>query len=284
MGLPAGYGLRSPIIADLDAVADVLIADEVADAGQVSLGVEYLRGDWSRQGFHLASDSWVAPDHRGLGIGSSLLDRIEERASVLAAAPSFRLRHSIWAGDDGAAAMLHAHGLRPVHHFWHMQIDLVEPIEPGPDPAGIAIGGIEPTADLAAIHAVLAEAFVDDLSHHPRPFDAWVEEETGSPRYDPTLWLIARDGSEVVGALTASVAGDLGWVDYLGVMRRARGRGIGMALLHRSVATFADRGLRRVLVSVDAQIPTGATALYERVGMRVVKRWDVWERSMSGPA
>jgi hypothetical protein len=41
---------------------------------------------------------------------------------------------------------------------------------------------------------------------------------------------------------------------------------------------FADRGARRVLVSVDAQNPTGATAVYERVGMRIVNAWDQWER------
>jgi hypothetical protein len=29
-------------------------------------------------------------------------------------------------------------------------------------------------------------------------------------------------------------------------------------------------------------IDDGATALYERVGMRVVGRWDLWERSSGG--
>jgi ribosomal protein S18 acetylase RimI-like enzyme len=46
---------------------------------------------------------------------------------------------------------------------------------------------------------------------------------------------------------------------------------------------FAGRGLRRALLSVDAENPTGATRLYERVGMRVVNRWDWWERSSGGP-
>ena len=38
------------------------------------------------------------------------------------------------------------------------------------------------------------------------------------------------------------------------------------------------RGLPRVRVNVDAENVTGATAVYERVGMRVVNRWDLWER------
>jgi ribosomal protein S18 acetylase RimI-like enzyme len=49
-------------------------------------------------------------------------------------------------------------------------------------------------------------------------------------------------------------------------------------MLRHAFAMLADRGARRVLLSVDAENPTGATAVYERVGMRIVKRWDRWER------
>lgn len=306
MDLPAGYELRAPTPDDLDAVAAVVIADELDGAGQVVLGADFVRGEWSRVG-DLATDAWVAvdgpgtivgygqvvleepelaqswgvvhPEHRGRGLGTSLLDRIEERASELVATPSsLRFRHAINAGDEAAAAMLSSRGLRPVHHFWHMQIDLVEPSDPGRSPVGIDIDGIEPRQDLAAIHALLDEAFADDLSHHPAPFDRWLEEETSTPSYDPTLWLLARDGGRPVGVITASTAGDRGWVDYLAVSASHRGRGIGAALLRRSFAMLADRDVGRVLVSVDAQNPTGATGVYERVGMRIVNAWDQWER------
>ena len=132
--------------------------------------------------------------------------------------------------------MLRSRGLRPVHHFWHMQIDLDEPVEPGRSPEGIDIGGIDPGEDLAAIHALLDEAFVDDRSHHPAPFDRWVEEETGSPNYDPTMWLLARDGGHRSACSPRAPPEDRGWVDYLAVSASHRGRGIGAALLRRSFA------------------------------------------------
>jgi mycothiol synthase len=308
VALPAGYELRAPTAGDLDAVGDVFAADDLDDADEVVLDADFIRGMWSREGFDPASDAWVVvddterivgyahamrdgpdivdslgivhPAHRGLGLGSALLDRIEERAALLLAAlPAARLRHAINAGDRPAAAMLEARGLRTVRHFWHMGIDLERPVDPGPPSDGIEIRGIEPREDLPAVHAVLTEAFADDWGYHPDPFDRWAEDYESGPSYDPTLWLLATDGGIPVGALTAGVHG---WVGEIGVLSSHRGRGIAIALLRRSFATFAQRGAARVMLNVDAENPTGATALYERVGMRVAKRWDLWERSQGG--
>ena len=229
-----------------------------------------------------SSGSWgvVHPEHRGRGIGSALFDRIEERAAEqLAGANAPRFRHSISGSDSAAVAMVTARGLRPIRHYWHMQINLDGPVEPGPAPDGIEIARIEPAGDLRTVHAILAAAFVGDPGDHPEPIDRWLEEHASNPSYDPTLWLLARDGNVPIAALTASADDDTGWVDWLAVLASHRGRGIGAALLRRSFATFAARGLRRVLVNVDAENVTGATAVYERVGMRVVNRWELWERS-----
>jgi mycothiol synthase len=212
-----------------------------------------------------------------------LLDRAEERASeLMAGLPSPRFRFVINAGDGAAEALLQARGLRLVRHFWHMQIDFVGPFEPGPVPEGIEITGIAPGTDVPAVHAVLDQAFADHWDHDPEPFDRWAEEHTSAARYDPTLWLLATAAGRPVGALTGSVQGDRGWVGDLGVLAPYRGRGIGAALLRRSFATFSRRALRRVVLSVDVENPTGATALYEHVGLRAIKRWDIWERSPGG--
>ncbi len=92
-----------------------------------------------------------------------------------------------------------------------------------------------------------------------------------------SLWLLASDGEHPVGALNATVFGDRGWIGELAVLRGWRRRGIGSAMLRRSFATFAERGLSRVLLNVDFENPT-AMRVYERAGMRAVRGWDVYEK------
>jgi mycothiol synthase len=308
MDLPAAYSFRAPTQRDLEPAAAVLIADQLDDVGEVVLDANFLRNRWRRDGFDLARDAWLAvepagtvvgyaqatldepgvveslgvvhPAHRGRGIGTALLDRIEARAAErVAGVPSPRFRHSINGSDAAAAAMLEARGLRPVRHFWHMQIELPAPIETGPLPDGIEIAGITSPDDLPVVHAVLEEAFADHWGNYPEPYPQWVDEEASGPDYDPTFWLRATEHGDMLGTLTGNLWGDRGWVGYLGVRARGRGRGIGAALLREAFARFAARGARYAVLNVDAENTTGATALYERVGMRVVNRWDLWERS-----
>ncbi len=303
-----GYELRPPTRDDFEAVARVLVASELARSGQSTLGADFVGGEWSQPGFDLAADAWAAvdarsgivgygqvrrvesdvveswgvvhPDHGGRGIGSAVFERIEHRAGeLLAGQAAARFRHAVDAGDAGADAILSARGLRPVRHFWHMQIDLTGPVPPGPDPAGIAITGVASDDDLRAAHAVIDDALAEHWGHHHESFDQWFEELSSTPGHDPGLWLLAVEAGRPVGALTASVGHqDGGWIDWLGVLADHRGRGLASALLRRSFALFADRGVTQVRVSVDSSNASGATGVYERAGMRTIKGWEMWER------
>jgi mycothiol synthase len=182
------------------------------------------------------------------------------------------------AGDEAAAALLRSRGLRLVRHFWHMGIELSPDVDAGPVPSGIAIASLRPRDDLREVHAVLDEAFADHWGHVPEPFEHWAQDRAQGPDYDPALWRLAWEDDRLVGALTAVVRGERAWVTELGVRREARGRGIGAALLRGAFEAIAARRIASVVLVVDAANTTGATVLYERVGMRVVKRFDVWER------
>jgi ribosomal protein S18 acetylase RimI-like enzyme len=53
-----------------------------------------------------------------------------------------------------------------------------------------------------------------------------------------------------------------------------------MALLRQAFVTFQQMGRAGVGLGVDASSLTGATRLYERAGMRVVLRFDMYEKEL----
>lgn len=306
--LPDGYEIRSPAFEEVEDVTEMLVATDLADTGASESDADLIRDQWSSPGFQPSEDAWVVTDpnraivaygsvtpdgegkikswgvvqhdHRGCGLGAALLDRMEARASArLQGIPAAELHTAVNDADASAAALVRSRGFAHVRTFRHLQIDLAgPPLDPGDPPDGIAIGGIEPERDLRRIHAIFVEAFSEEWGYRPITFEEWVGNEVEVPSFDPGLWLLATAGDEAVGALTGVVWGDRGWVGELGVLAPWRGRGIASALLQRAFATFASRGLLRVMLNVDSENSTGAVRLYEGVGMRTVRAWDVYEK------
>ena len=61
---------------------------------------------------------------------------------------------------------------------------------------------------------------------------------------------------------------------------RWRRRGLGLALLRESFRRFAECGETTAALGVDSENPAGATRLYERAGMRILWRADVWRKEL----
>ena len=307
--LPEGYAVRPPTLDDVEAVAAVLLFDDLADVGYSDVDEGFVRDQWATPGFDPAVDGWVVlapedalvahanvmpdgpervkswgvvhPDHRGLGIGSWLLGAMESRAAErLKGVSGATFHRAVTDTDLAEAEMVRARAYAYVRSFRHMQIDLDRPLDPDEPPPGIEIRGIAPERDLREIHALFVEAFRGEWGYRVLSFDEWSAHETQKPGYDPSLWLLAIDGKQPVGALSGASRGDRGWIRELAVLSGWRGRGIASALLRRSFATFAKRELPRVMLNVDAENPSGAVRLYERVGMRAVRGWDIYEKQL----
>src|SRR6266487_313046 len=123
--------------------------------------------------------------------------------------------------------------------------------------------------------------FFSSRRRHTRWTGDWSSDVCSSdlrPGFEPELFLIAEDFEEVVGMQTAVRFGDVGWIDIVGVRRPWRRRGVARAMLVRGFADLAARGCRSVRLNVDAGNETGATHLYEDVGMTIRRAWDLYER------
>ncbi|WP_250448433.1 N-acetyltransferase, partial [Actinotalea sp. C106] len=164
-------------------------------------------------------------------------------------------------------------------------VDAALETHPEPD-AGVAVRGVRRGADgmperndLRTVHDVLEEAFTDHFNYHPETFDQFLTRLREDPGHRWDHWWIAEitddegdAGPRPAGALVGSVAlgdgsGPEGsYVEYLGVLRSARGRGVAKALLATVIADAAERGRDRVGLEVDADSPTGAVDLYRSTG------------------
>ena len=162
-----------------------------------------------------------------------------------------------------------------------MQIDVGPGLEAGLAREGIRIRGrVEP--DDPAIFAAVEEAFREHWGFQPERYEEWLDEWRGSATYDPTLWLVATEDEEIVGAMLANVVGSDGWIGDLAVRDAWRRRGVGESLLRAAFAMFASRGVTTVMLNVDRDNTTGATRLYERAGMHVRRRWSIVAKTLIG--
>ncbi|MEO8510990.1 MAG: GNAT family N-acetyltransferase, partial [Chloroflexota bacterium] len=71
-----------------------------------------------------------------------------------------------------------------------------------------------------------------------------------------------------------------GWLDSVFVRRPWRRRGLGAALVARSLDVLRERGLTSAILGVDAENPTGALGLYERAGFVEISREAAWRRPL----
>ncbi|HYF11155.1 MAG TPA: GNAT family N-acetyltransferase [Actinomycetota bacterium] len=308
MRVPAGYTARACTLDDLEAVADLVRAADLADVGFADPIREHIAEGWRVASTDIARDTIavfggdelaaqalvegmnpersldiygrVHPDHRARGVGSALLAWCEGRA--LERSPALPiLRGSAPSTDGRGRALFERRGFAYVRTFLHMHRSLGAEVEAGHEPRGIAIRSYDRARDLRGTYDALEEAFADHWGYEPFPFEEHVRE---MERTDHRLAAVAAAGEEVVGTAIARLVEGQGWIDVVGTRAAWRGRGIAKAMLLRVFAALRGAGASSVMLNVDSENGTGATALYDAVGMRVHRGWDVFEKRFDAAA
>jgi mycothiol synthase len=307
--LPNGYTVRFASMDDVVAAVDLFNACEIAETGEPDYDVDELRGEWAetdpaqsvefvvapdgtlagsmslsdREHVVVEADGYVHPNHSGLGIGTFLVRRSEERAAVhLELAPvdaKVVLRNYVNALNPDACQLLEDEGYTAIRHFWRMSVTHNDSPESPDWPDGFTVRCSVAGQDEPAVYAAVEEAFQDHWSMGPTPYEDWLKRNT-TDGFDPSLWFLAIDTAtgEIAATSVCRYYGEIGWVRYLGVRRPWRRRGLGEALLRHTFGEFYRRGTNTVALGVDAESLTGATRLYERVGMTTIRRHTTYEK------
>ena len=294
---PEGFTVRGGALEDADAVAGLILAAEPSEeisgaevrdwwrGQELELDVRLVfapdgrlaaAGDVTKRAGAASVENYVHPDFRGRGVGAHLVHWSEGRSRQL----GFRVvRNAVLSTDDAARALLAGHGYRPVRHFYRMRAelgdDLVEPVWPD----GIELRRLA-SGEERELYAADRDAFAEEWGRPQRSFEEWWSKVGGSETFDPSLTFLAWDGDRVAGYAICALEFGGGFVNLVGVRPAWRRRGLGLALLRHAFRELRARGADAVGLGVDAGNPTGATRLYERVGMHVAFQADAYEKEL----
>lgn len=209
----------------------------------------------------------VRPDQRRQGLGTEIMDRMEERALELAGQrhPGVPVQLRVSGGIEGASvrSLLEHRGYRVVRYYH----ELARPI-PGvlPDPPRLPVQRF--SAELAEqVRLAHNDAFSTHWGSIPVTAEHW-QNMLDSRTFRPDCSYLSVDADSQVLAyvlVTQWVEGEA-WVHLVGTRQQARGAGLARACLTASVRAMAEQGFAVAGLGVDSENPTGASALYESLG------------------
>jgi len=295
------------------------VRSDIAGAGSATRHHVLIRDDtgvvraWSTVHDRAAGRSMVSvvvdpelPDAVADPLAHTLFAWLEATTAVVGAERGVavtQLDSGAFAEDSRQQRWLAAAALEHVRSWWQMSrpVDPAKQLtEPGPGVIIRNVGrdaetGLPLQSDLQAIHDVLETSFTDHFNYHEETFDEFVSRLREDPGHRWDHWWIAElveqgRPPEPAGALVGAVSpGDGGgpdssYVEYLGVLRNARGRGVATSLLHAVFADAARRGRPAVGIEVDEDSSTGAAGLYLSMGFVTSYVTQSWHRDLPVPA
>lgn len=231
----------------------------------------------SEESGHLAVDArTLEPD-----VAAALVEAAEAHARETAISPL--LRGFVQGDDPVLRDVYEGRGWAPIRHSFQMRIDFDGALPEPEWPDGLGPRNPKPGEE-ERIYEAHMDSFGDHWDFRRQPYETWRSYALEGHRYDPSLWWLVEDGGELAAVSLNSwhSSGDptFGWVHVLGVRPAWRKRGLATALLRHIFRDFQERGATRVGLGVDGENTTGAVRLYERVGMRQVRRTDIFEKAL----
>jgi ribosomal protein S18 acetylase RimI-like enzyme len=256
-------------------------------AAALTGNAEVLRWRWQVPSFDPSRHLWIvdgafgalfAPDEAAVRGNAAhvpaLLERIEEQARAEGLS---QLTFVIPEWDEPAWRAYERAGFALATEVLEMEIVFDAPPPDASPPESVELRTYA-DADAHAVRGLLDDAYAGwDETYVPFTHDDWLAFMTAHKSFDPACWFLAAVEGELAGVC---LTWKEGWIKDLAVAPAARGRGLGELLLRHAFARLHERGVLRVGLKVDADNPTSAFRLYERVGMRVVKRYRSYVKKL----
>jgi mycothiol synthase len=234
----------------------------------------------------------VHPQWRRRGLGRRLLEAAYGRATDYLAditEGQVNFQCSTHKVEEDRKALFEGFGMKPVRYFVNSVRPLNGSLPPVRLPAGIRLRTFDPERDLKAVWQVDDAAFRDHWGYTEsklEEFEHWIQ----MPHFRPELCFLAEEktSGKTVGlglnliepGWIAHTGRQEGYVDTLAVLQEHRRKGLGTALLVKSLHALQEAGMEAAHLHADSENLTGAMRLYERVGFRVRKTLIAYQKVM----
>jgi len=221
------------------------------------------------------------PEYIGSDIETVLLEWAEEKSDLnIPKAPADGEVYAATTVDStqkDKIQNLKDRGYSEIRYFWRMGIDLNTDLDQPEFPEGISITTHKERQNLMDIVKCDRAGFADHWGYYESPIDEefaeWKHWISMEPYYDPQYWFLALSDNNIIGmslCMNGMVSDkEIAYLDSLCVNKEFRKKGIASSLLKLSFAEMKKAGRKKVYLHVDADSLTGATRLYESVGMKV---------------
>ncbi|MET3921531.1 GNAT family N-acetyltransferase [Arthrobacter sp. UYEF20] len=295
---PAWFERRADLAQILESKTNPGAANTILGRDGRGVSRAYGRITKNRDGDKALGFGCVDPGWQGTGIGTGLLGWMEQRTRERFAGdaasgqpesgPVPRLRLHMEQQHRHQAALFKGAGYRTVRYYNQMHRPLAIGLPEAELEAGLELVAFGPELH-EAVRLAHNDAFRDHWGSEPRDEEAWgfvVNDPQARP--DLSAVVLERSSGTVAGYQLASHdAGGAatrgfseGYTDLLGVRREFRGRGIAQALLADAMRRFAAAGLDKASLDVDSENPTGALALYAKMGYVAVNSSMAWDKEL----
>ena len=255
----------------------------ILDGAGAAVGLLIVERDEAARTFFI--DTYAVPAHGPallpplIAMGISVAERLKDDGE-------WRIEGGAFAQDEVYVDALRSAGFSEVRRFWHMYIELdaIHAQDQPPAPPGVTRSTAVTNAEQRLIHRLDQEAFAEHFGFVSKSYDEWMPWLRDRRDARPDTWWIAWLDGEPVGLCMqddSRIERGAGHVRVLGVVPRARGRGIATWLLRSAFAQAAREGRQAMTLTVDSENSTGATALYERAGMRPERVILLFRRPLS---
>ncbi len=292
---------------DLDELVDLYRASEAALEGRPRIDRDWIDTQFREVGFDPERDVLSVRDDAGTLVGAAMVESRDPFVSsfcsqailpgvtddaVAEAIIAFaidRTTDNIPLAPEGArvVASIGIHerdqpmlerlidrGFSQERSFLEMEIELDDEVTVPPLQDGVTVRTLGADEALDRLVVTVRDSFRDHFGFVDQPMELRLQrwqEFRKADSWDNDLVFLAESDGELVGVNVCLRRNgsdtDQGYVATLGVLPDHRGRGIARYLLLACFAEYQRRGLSSVSLHVDAQSITGATRLYEGVGM-----------------